>query len=334
MHSEPVPQLSDFRAADVLALAGLSYRQLHYWEQAGIIDSERVSSEGWRKFTLDEVVALAICSRLRDHFFLPLDQAGNVYEWLISKPRNRGRESQDKLNEIKSEVMKLNPTLGAHMNDDYPDLSKREPDFTFRPKEKNGPRFDVWIKRYATIEIQKNCRPSGAALKMAQAGFGVYLITDLKSFRILGDDELVQWISNLTVAEPMIVFPLNDILNKILTVKRMPQFELDQYLTTFRSYWHDAERAANLTAQEREIIRLIRERRYKSITAHIKDGQLVRLETEEELPAKDRVKSEEAILEAVRSGNHQTITVVKGDGKIVRLVRKASIKLDRVTGKH
>ncbi len=127
---------------------------------------------------------------------------------------------------------------------------------------------------------------------------------------------------------------MNDILNKILAVKGMPRFTLDKYFTSFRSYWRGVEHAANLTPQEREIIRLIRERRYKSITAHIKDKQVVRLETEEELPVKDRVKFEEAILEALHSGDHQTITVVKGDGKVVRLGRKVSIKLDRVTGRR
>jgi len=40
------------------------------------------SQQGWRKFTLYEVLALAICGELRRQFSLPLEQLRDLYRWL------------------------------------------------------------------------------------------------------------------------------------------------------------------------------------------------------------------------------------------------------------
>src|SRR5258706_12641338 len=80
------PSRDDLKASDVLKLAGLTYRQLHDWEErAGIIQSERVRSDTWRRFTFEEVMALAVCARIRESFDLSLERTRLIYRWLVGK---------------------------------------------------------------------------------------------------------------------------------------------------------------------------------------------------------------------------------------------------------
>ena len=55
----------DFKASDLLKLAGLTYRQLSDWEnRAGVLTSQRATDAGWRKFTVEELIALCVCASL------------------------------------------------------------------------------------------------------------------------------------------------------------------------------------------------------------------------------------------------------------------------------
>ena len=316
---------SDLKASDVLTLAGLTYRQLHDWERrAGIIDSERASAEGWRKFTFEEVVALAICVRLRDHFSLPLERTGRIYAWLSGKHLDEVDEIIAAEAERTLEIMQRDPKVAAIRKGDFRDF----------PKGKSDEAVRSLVRRYVNASINKaSQRPASLALKMAQSGLPVYLVTNLEEFMMLSEYNLVQWVSERLVSKPTIIFPVNDVLNKILAVKGIPQHTLDRLFTSFRTYWDKLEQRAELKPSEQEVLRLIRERGYQRITAHIKEGQIIRVERDEDLTVREQIKLEQEILEAIRNGDHQTVTVEKRDGKIVRIGRKASIKLDKVTGK-
>src|SRR5262245_53377402 len=86
-----------FKASDLLKLAGLTYRQLSDWEnRAGVLDSQRASEEGWRKFNLPEVYALCVCSDLRRRLGVPLDRLSSLYGWLI-KPSALDGDAQSML---------------------------------------------------------------------------------------------------------------------------------------------------------------------------------------------------------------------------------------------
>ncbi len=219
--------------------------------------------------------------------------------------------------------MKKNPKIVALLKGDFRDFPKGREDDAAR----------LLIKLYANAEINKNhIRPVLCALKMSRLGVLVYLVTDMKTFGLMTEHSLVQWIGLRPITTPTIIFPLNDLLNEIFAAKGVPQYTLDKYTTSFRDYWNDIQEKADLTPSEREVLRVIRERGYQRVTAHIKGGQIIRVEREEDLATDEQAKLED-VIEAIRNADHQTVTVVKRDGKIVRIGRKASIKLDKVTGK-
>ena len=297
-----------FKANDVLELAGLTYRQLHDWEKrAGVIRAKRTSSEGWRQFTLEEVSALAICSRLRNSVGLSLDQAGKIYEWLVGKQPNR-----EQITHAAAAELNLERFARTMIFDGF--LAIKE-DKSLLEVTRDYARKNIW-------------RPTFVALKMVQLGFPTYLVTDISAFSILGQDELVSWMAIRIHPKPIIVLPLNDILNKILAATTIRRYSLEFHFKSLRDYWNRLQDFIELSPSERKVLKLIRERGYQRITAHIDDGRIIRVEREEELNLDN---AEETILEALRSGTHQRITIRTTDGKIVWIGRKENKKLDEVT---
>lgn len=106
-----------YKAADLNKLVGLSYRQLNDWEErAGIVTSERDSAEGWRKFTAEKLMALAVCAAVRRQFSLPLESIGDVYQWLVGKRRESVQDLVAGLAQEKLEEMESNPKIAALLN--------------------------------------------------------------------------------------------------------------------------------------------------------------------------------------------------------------------------
>lgn len=313
------PGQDDLTASDVFKLAGLTYRQINDWEKrAGIIDSERATSEGWRKFTTEEVIALAICARLREHLAISLESTGKIYQWLLSKRRNFIQETLAEVAEHTLEQIRSNPKAVAIIEGRSRELKEAISDEA----------FNYMVRTYVIADINKSrIRPVLCAMKMAQLGLPVYLFTDKEKSAILSEGNLVQWLTSRLIKKPTLIFPLNELFNDFLTKAGMPKYTLDEYFTSFNDYWNDLHERADLTRTEREMIRLIRERDYQRVTAHVKDGKVIRVEREEDLSTNEQDKLEELILNAIRDGEHQTITLQKVDGKYVRINRKKSIKL-------
>jgi DNA-binding transcriptional MerR regulator len=319
------PGQDDLTASDVFKLAGLTYRQLHDWEnRAGIIESERATSEGWRKFTFEEVIALAICARLREHLAISLEKTGKIYQWLLGQRRSKVQETLAAIAEDTLERMRSNPKVSAIIEGQSHKLKEAISDEAFQ----------YVVKEYIVAEINKTrIRPVHCALKMAQLGLPVYLLTDKEETWILSEQNLVNWVSGRILSKPTLIYPLNEFLNDFLSRVGMPRYTLDTYATSFRDYWDKVHEQADLTRAEREVIRLIRERDYQRVVAHVKGGKVIRVEREEELSASKQGKLEDQIMKAICEGEHQTVSVEKRDGKVVRINRKESIKLDKVTGK-
>lgn len=69
-----------FRASDIRAIAGLTYRQLNQWSTKGAISSERESAKGWRRFTFNEIFAIMICAEFRHRYGTSIE----LLQWLWS----------------------------------------------------------------------------------------------------------------------------------------------------------------------------------------------------------------------------------------------------------
>ncbi|MGE0887452.1 MAG: MerR family transcriptional regulator [Blastocatellales bacterium] len=315
------PGQENLTASDVLKLAGLTYRQLHDWEKrAGIIEAERLFPEGWRKFTFESVLALAICTRLREKLGISLEKTGTVYKWLIGDKTSAIDEILAARAELEIEALKSNPTTAAIVTGRHRELKEHISDEYYRKV----------TETFFFAEINKaRIQPALCALKIAQLGLPVYLVSDLTEYSaILSENNLATSVRDRLFKVATIILPLNDLLNPLMERAKIPSFELDKHFTSYRAYWDIIHQEANLSQAEKEMLRLVRERDYQRVTAHVQGGVVLRIETEEDLAPQEQDQLERQILDAIRSGEHQTITLKKCNGKIVRINRTKSIKLD------
>jgi DNA-binding transcriptional MerR regulator len=314
----------EYKASDLLKLVGLTYRQLHDWEErAGVMASERATAEGWRKFTGKEVMALAICAEIRNQFSIPLEQIRTLYRWLVG-------HTPSKVNEITTEIARFQINLMEN-NPKIAPLLKLSGDALREALKDEAKKFILLENLRHKINLSA-VQPVIQALQLARTGQLVYLYTDFTESLILTEHNFAKWIAMRAGNRPAVLCPLNDILNALLEKAGEPKCTLDEFGPSFLQTWQKLNDRPDLTAAERAVVQVIRERDYQRVTAHVKDGEVIRLEQEVELADGDQTQSEQKILTAINSGDHQSVTVVKCDGKIVRIGRKTSIKLDKATG--
>jgi len=68
----------------------LSYRLINHWEKIGLIDNERPSGKGWRKFSVMDLIWLRVVSRLRT-FGYPLDKIVEMKKGLVRQNKKTGQ---------------------------------------------------------------------------------------------------------------------------------------------------------------------------------------------------------------------------------------------------
>jgi len=74
-----------YTAADVKRAAGLSYRQIHEWDQKGVLPGSRPDEAGWRKFSPRELFALMVCSEIRRQFGVPVESLKWVQTFMLQE---------------------------------------------------------------------------------------------------------------------------------------------------------------------------------------------------------------------------------------------------------
>jgi len=80
-----VPQERMFSSRDVQEAAGLSSRQQNDWDGRGALPHERSGDEGWRRFSLREVFALATCAEIRRRFGVPVERLKSVSDFMLQE---------------------------------------------------------------------------------------------------------------------------------------------------------------------------------------------------------------------------------------------------------
>lgn len=75
-----------YTAGDVRETADLSYRMLNDWEAKGVLPSR--DDLGWRKFSLRELFALAVCAEIRSRFGVPLGDLKWVMRHIVEAKRD------------------------------------------------------------------------------------------------------------------------------------------------------------------------------------------------------------------------------------------------------
>lgn len=318
---EDLLESTNFKASDIFKLAGMTYRQIHDWEnRAGIGESDRAAPEGWRKFDLSELLALCICSELRRQFSLPLSDIGNLYKWFLGKKTDKVNETLAMIGELNIDSMRQNPKISKLLSLQGQDLIEALKDEVNR----------YVVSEYCRYQINRmSTEPVKQAWKLASLGLVVYLYTDLKSTLILPENNLVQVITTRLPKQPTIIFPLNPIFNLLRDRLSLPPFPLDKYDSAFLGKWNQLNKEARLSKEERKVLDLIRSKKYQRIVVHLEGGEVIRATADEDLPLEDRQKLEKSIQEAISDHRYQTISISVQDGKPVRLKRDVSMHLKR-----
>jgi DNA-binding transcriptional MerR regulator len=308
----------EYRAGDLFELVGLTYRQINDWEErAGIMSSERATSTGWRKFSGEEVMALAVCAAVRRQFQLPLEKIRNLYRWLLGKEQSAVQEAVAEVSRINLDLMRSNEKVSALLSLKGDELKEALED------DINRYMFEEYLK----VKMNTECtRPIMHSLKLAHFGLPVYVV-GLETPMILTEFQLVRWVGDRHIKKPSIVCPLNDIFNEVLVKLKQQPFQVDRFAHSFADYWNDLLGSSDLTKSEREVIRLIREGAYQRVTVHVKGREVIRADVEEDLTDAERTGLEKAVMDIIGSKGYQTVVLTEQDGKLVQLKRKTPRKL-------
>ena len=306
-------QGQEYKASDLLKLAGLTYRQLNDWEErAGIMSSGRATSAGWRRFSLEEVMALAICTAVRRQLSIPLENLRNLYRWLIGRKRSKLQEMQ--ANRAKEYVKNL------MADGEITSLQALEGDALREALKDEMKRFIVHEYINAKIEEQST-RPILKALKLAKLGIPVYLI-GLDSPLILPESHLVHWVIGRNVMKPTVLCQINWIFNEVLVKLGRQPFGMDKYSRPFFDYWKDVQARTKVSDNERKVLDIIRRHNYQRVTVLVEGGRIVRADIEEKLANKELAAIENTIMDLIGRKEYQTVTIIEQDGKLVNLSNK------------
>jgi hypothetical protein len=190
------------------------------------------------------------------------------------------------------------------------------------------------VREYIGCKLNALARtPVVLAVKLASLGLPAYLCTTFATSIILQETNLVRWVAMRAAREPTIVFPLNDVINEIMERAGRPKFGLDTTTPSFMDSWlklQEQADEADVSISEREALRLIREHAYQRVTVHIDGGQIVQIDTHEDVP----VTSEKAVSELIKTKAYQTVEIVVRDGKVAVLRRKTVTKVPSGNGRH
>jgi hypothetical protein len=88
---KPTDRDSNFTASSVRDAAGISYRQINDWDSKGALPFRREGEAGWRKFSSKEVFTIMICAEIRRQFGVPLDRLGFVRTFMMQEKADHFR---------------------------------------------------------------------------------------------------------------------------------------------------------------------------------------------------------------------------------------------------
>lgn len=167
-------------------------------------------------------------------------------------------------------------------------------------------------------------------------GVNIYLLTDLKETFIMHTDLEIEDLFRHGFfrgdeEQSYLLININPLVNKLLSLKGLPPLKTSDMVYDQMHKYHEQTTARS--NGEAEILKLIRDDKYRQVVIHLKDGKVVRADTEEELSKSEKNKRDKELLALIKGKKYQSIMLKVQDGKIVRLNRSIPIKLNKGTEK-
>ncbi len=184
-----------------------------------------------------------------------------------------------------------------------------------------------WVQSFMEQEEANHFR---VAVEIMSRGMSVLLLTDLTDTFVMDSDLEIEDLLHLGYfrsehPQAYMLIKLNPLVNKLLQCLKEP-FQLQIHGKTYALIRSIRGEFALRFPQELEVLRLIRDGQYRSVTVHLKDGKIHQADAETERPAADRDK----LLEILDSDKFQTVTATKHDGTVFRVNKKKTIKFGSV----
>lgn len=310
-----------FTTGDVTKVSGLSYRAINDWtERAGITFAERDGEAGWRRYTFDELLALAICAELKSQFPIPLESIGSIFKWLTTA----------------SEVRKVGPVWDAYVWDQQVQMceriAKENPVFAtvWNDKERRR-RFEEELKneKHSPVTEVIGALTMVVGVPYGQGVVPTFLVSDLHGHVICASSWMNTMIPTLASRRPVLVLSLNPIIEGVM--KKLGVADADFTKAAVKSLT-DLMLTPIPTKREGELLNLLRDRKYHKLTIIKKNGEIVQAHAEEDLDEKARRKLEAMLAEIIKAHDYQTVTLSVQGGEVVKLGRKFPIKFPRAAG--
>ena len=163
-------------------------------------------------------------------------------------------------------------------------------------------------------------------------GLNIYLLTDLKKTFIMDTDLEMEDLFNLGFfrcddSQNFILMKVNPLVNQILAMKNIPPLKTSDVV--YKQYRAFEMSKMTLSEQEKEALKLIRNKDFKKITLHTQKGSIIQADTEEELDAKEWDKKRKEINKLIDSHSYQSLMIQTHDDKIVRISKKRPFKVGK-----
>jgi DNA-binding transcriptional MerR regulator len=314
-----------FTAGDLKRLIGLTYRQLNDWEKrAGALDSQREGNEGWRKFSAEHMLALAVCASLRRQFSLPLEKLGELRRWLMGAREDKHMERFAKEGEL----------ISKGFEEDFSELFDETGSFRIEALDDDFNRFIFQQHIQARLNIMRRW-PIRYAYQSAKVfGETVYLYTDCEdTFMLYYEKNLSQLIALRALDRPILIVPLNKLFDGINKALGQSPIKQDKFGAPYSEELRALNEREEVTEDERKVLELIRDRSFTRVNLVTDKGKVLRAETEGEISDAELRKQAKQIVSAVSAGDFATVSVQQANGEVVRLVRKEKHKFAPATGK-
>ncbi len=192
-----------------------------------------------------------------------------------------------------------------------------------------------WVKDFMLQEKANHFRY--AVETISTYGFAIWLLTDLRETFIMDTelemDDLIRlgFLRNED-SKSFILLQINPLVNRLLACHK-PPIKLKIHDETYSKLRAFSKEDRVSSVEEREVLRLVRQKAYQRVTVHMRDGRIIQADMEEDLSKSDAAKRDEQILQAIKNKDFATVTVHRADGKTVGILRKSTMKFDKVTGK-
>lgn len=175
-----------------------------------------------------------------------------------------------------------------------------------------------------------------AAAELMTLGLSVWLLTDLRETFILDSDmEFASLLSHGLCRgdkpNGFVFLNVNPLVNRIL-LARGSKLQLQVTEQLYGPLEAHRWRVRTHSDAELEVLELLREGSYKSVTVTLRDGEVVSAKAEREFVGPGRDLTDEEVAALIRSQAFQTVTLKRHDGRTVSVQQSVPIPMKRPQG--